>query len=1016
MSVMADPTAGAILIVEDDEATAELERRFLSRAGLNVRVATRCREAVALLERESFSAVVLDYQLPDGNPWVVVEAANAKVPRVPVILVTGMGSERVAAEAIQYGIAGYVKKAETFWEQLPGIVQRVAALAAAEEKLRRSDALFHLIARNTSDLIVVADQDHNIKYISPACVQLYGYEAKELIGTRPLDLVHPEDRGRVAGISEDLARTEHFTAQYRCVRKDGKHIWVESNTSLLRDPLTASATEVVSILRDVSVRQRAEQKFRGLLEAAPDAMVVADGEGRIVLVNARVERLFGYERQELLGQSIEMLAPALPGYPRGSFAEAATRPEGILVELSARRKGGAEFPVEISMSPLETEEGVLVSSAIRDITARKSLEQELLLNNNNLVEQTRRAEEANLAKSDFLAAMSHEIRTPMNAILGMADVLWESPLNAEQMRYVEVFRRAGSNLLGLINDILDLSKIEAGRVELESVIFDLEEVVEQAIELTGVKARVKGLALRSHLAGGVSTSLVGDPTRLRQILLNLLGNAVKFTDSGEVVLTVRNHGSGQPGEIEFAVSDTGIGIPPGKLETIFDNFAQADASTTRRYGGTGLGLAISRRLVESMGGQLTVTSSAGHGSTFRFNARFEVAPKNARKVDVEMEDFAGRRVLVIDDNATNRLILRETLNGWGLECDAFELPSEALAGLPEAMAGGRPYSLAMVDSHMPEMDGFETTAGIRQIAGHLPIVMLTSDSRPGDGPRAREAGLSGYAEKPVKRLELLQLVCDAMAPRKDQPAGGDEKKFAGPLDILVAEDSPDNRLLLQAYMQGSPYRLTFVENGQAALDRFTGENFDLVLMDIQMPVMDGISATRAIRTLERERGAAALPIIALTANARPRDVEMSHHAGCTDHLSKPISKHKLLSVLGQYGKQSDAVDLAATGSVQPILVAMPCGLEDIVPGYLAARKDELPEMARLLAAGGFHRLANLGHNMKGTGDSYGFPVLTEIGATVEQAAKQADSGAVSEQLTKLKQYLDRVEVFATVPN
>jgi PAS domain S-box-containing protein len=770
--------------------------------------------------------------------------------------------------------------------------------------------------------------------------------------------------------------------------------------------------------KQVDTRLRDQQFYtRSLIESSIDALITTDAGGIISDVNKQMEALTGCTRDELIG------APF-----KGFFTDPERAEAGIKQVLS----GGKIADYELTARAFDSKETVVsfnattfrdrgrklqgVFAAARDVTERKRIERTLQETNAELEKAKEAAEKANIAKSEFLAAMSHEIRTPMNAILGMSEMLAESALNEEQTQYVEVFRRAGANLLILINDILDLSKIEAGHLELEQVEFDLEELVDQAIELIGVKARAKGILLMCHLLPDVITSVVGDPNRLRQVLINLLGNAVKFTEVGEVLLTVQNHESGQLGRIEFAISDTGIGIPADRVESIFNKFSQADSSTTRKYGGTGLGLEISRRLVERIGGALTVTSTEGSGSTFRFDAKLQPGSQQERKTPSEVTDLRGRRILVVDDNATNRFILGETLKTWGIESDEFGVPMEALANLSVAKKAGRPYSLVLVDSEMPGMNGFETADQIRQVAPELPVIMFTSDVKPGDVRRRREAGLSGHAVKPVKRADLLRLLCAAMpAPlgvelKVSTTADHKEPDPVRPLKILIAEDSSDNRLLLKSYFKGSPHRLTFAEDGKAAVDRYAGESFDLVLMDIQMPVMDGLTATREIRALERERGGAPTRIIAITANALPEDVELSGRAGCNEHLSKPISKQRLLSMVE--GCRPMMASLIAFGpeAAQPIRIEMPPGLEGIVPGYLTARRKELPEMMALLAASDYERLAFLIHNIKGTGSSYGFPALTRMGADLEKSAKQRDSAALEKQLTQLQEFLDRVEL------
>jgi PAS domain S-box-containing protein len=926
----------------------------------------------------------------------------------------------------------------------------------AEGALLTAGALQNAIFTSAHFSCIATDEKGVIQLFNVGAERMLGYTAGEVMNkTTPAMLHDPDEviaRARALSLELGTPITPGFEAlvfkaargiediyELTKVRKDGSRFPAIVSVTALRDE-HGGIIGYLLIGTDNTARKQAEaeqkqldqrlrdQQFytRSLIESSIDALVTTDPGGIVTDANKQMEALTGCTRDELIG------APFKDYFTDPERAEAAIKRvlSGGRVtdyELTARALDGKETVVSYNATTFQDRhrklQGVFV--AARDVTERKGIERKLQENNLELERAKTVAEKANLAKSDFLTAMSHEIRTPMNAILGMADMLWESQLDADQMHYVEVFRRAGSSLLLLINDILDLSKIEAGHLDLESVEFDLEDVVDQAVDLIALKARAKGILLLSRLVPGLAAMLTGDPSRLSQILINLLGNAVKFTEAGEVMLTVQNHESGRLGEIEFSVSDTGVGIPPEKLETIFDDFTQADASTTRKYGGTGLGLGISRRLVESMGGRLTAASSLGVGSTFRFNARFDPASESHRKIRVEPHDISpesvrGRRVLVIDDNPTNCLILHETLNGWGSQNDVFGLPEKALEGLATAMASDHPYSLVLVDSRMPKMNGFETAAEIRQIAPALPVVMLTSDARPGDAARRKQAGLSGYAVKPLKRSDLLRLVSGAMNPLEGpgavQPESVNRRKAgpAKPMRILVAEDSPDNRLLLQAYMKDSPHVLTFAEDGKVALAHFAASDFDLVLMDIQMPVMDGLTATRAIRSIERARDSAQTPIVALTANAGPQDIERSRQAGCNSHLSKPISKHTLLGLIEKYGPPLEPAGKSEPESPPSIRIEAPPGLEEIVPGYLAARREELPGMTALLAAADFKSLAVLGHNLKGSGTSYGFPDLSRIGSALELSAKQTDTQALGARLVELKDYLTRVELFAKV--
>jgi CheY-like chemotaxis protein len=464
----------------------------------------------------------------------------------------------------------------------------------------------------------------------------------------------------------------------------------------------------------------------------------------------------------------------------------------------------------------------------------------------------------------------------MNAIIGMADLLWETDLTPEQRKYLRIFRRAGGNLLSLINDILDLSKVEVGHLELESTDFDLSDLLEKAIEILAMKANEKGLELACHLSPDVPCAMIGDPNRLHQILINLIGNAIKFTDSGSVTVQVMQDPElPMPGALRFSVSDTGIGIPSDKLGSIFESFTQAHPSTTRKYGGTGLGLTISKQIAELMNGRIWVESTLGYGSTFHCCVQLEVHQNPAPAHDMVPLNLHGVKTLVVDDHATNCLILRETLAALGAEV-------------------------------MPEMDGFQVVEEIRRDSPpqDLTIVMLASDHWADDIARTYDLGLGGYLIKPIRKSDLLQTVSIALDRSKGiQPmAGLASVGSTAPTDvralrILLVEDSTDNQLLIRSYLKPTPYHLDIADHGAIALERFKNGYYDLILMDMQMPVMNGYEATKAIRAWEREHDLPPTQVIALTALALKGDGVKIFEAGCDAHMTKPIKKHTLLEVL-----------------------------------------------------------------------------------------------------------------------
>lgn len=685
----------------------------------------------------------------------------------------------------------------------------------------------------------------------------------------------------------------------------------------------------------------AESKLRldTITNSAQDAILMMDDQGLITFWNPAAERILGYSKDEAVGKNLHaLLAPEeYHAAFQAAFPEFQVSGQGPAIgkthEMKALRKDGKEIDISLGLSSVRMDRRWYAVGILKDISDRKQAEfkmrsmvEDLARVNVKLEEAVERANQAaidaqsaNIAKSQFLANMSHEIRTPMNGVIGMTELLAGTDLTEEQRRFVNVIQNSAESLLSVINDILDYSKIDAGKLDIEVIDFDLRTMLEDTAEMLAVRAQEKGLEFTLRVDPEINSRLRGDPVRLRQILVNLGGNAIKFTPSGEVSIQVTVEAkSGDHQKLRFEVKDTGIGIPIEKQDILFNAFEQVDASTTRRYGGTGLGLAISKHLAKLLGGEIGVISSLGEGSTFWFTANFDIQTGLESEILHPPVAIRGSRMLVVDDNPTNRMILAEQLESWGVRHQETDSAGQAIQLLKNAHAQGDPFSVLITDMQMPDVDGEMLCQSVKsdpEIADTL-MILMTSLGWRGDAKRLREIGFSAYLTKPVKQSHLFDCLVNVLGSKcmvqtPAPPEWAADQILEEPLRrshrILLAEDSPVNQLVAVRMLEKMGYQVDAVADGSEAIQMLAKKPYDLVLMDVQMPVMDGFTATISIRSRNVQVLNAEIPIIAMTANAMQGDRERCLEMGMNDYISKPVRTEELARILDKWLVNQPAV-------------------------------------------------------------------------------------------------------------
>ncbi|MDP2761242.1 MAG: response regulator, partial [Sideroxyarcus sp.] len=944
----------------------------------------------------------------------------------------------------------------------------------AEEALLKAGALQNAIFNSANFSSIATDAKGVIQIFNVGAERMLGYAAADVMNKiTPADISDPQEViARAKALSAELgtpiapgfealvfkaSRGIEDIYELTYIRKDGSRFPAVVSVTALRDAQNAiigylligtdntARKQIEEEQKKLDQRLRDQQFYtRSLIESNIDAIVTTDPSGIISDVNKQMESLTGCTRDELIGAPLKNYFTD-PERAKAGIRRVLSEKKVSDYELTARARDGKETVVSFNATTFYDRDRKLqgVFAAARDVTERKRLDQVLQEKNVELESAKFVAEKANLAKSDFLSNMSHEIRTPMNAIIGMSYLVLKTELLPRQRDQINKIRGSARHLLGIINDILDFSKIEAGKLTVEHTEFDLESVLDNVSNLIAEKTATKGLELVFDVDKNVPHNLIGDPLRLGQILINYSNNAVKFTKQGEINIVIRlKEQTDKDVLIYCAVHDTGIGLTEEQMGRLFQSFSQADTSTTREFGGTGLGLAISRKLAKLMGGEVGVESKPGQGSTFWFTARLGKGVSQPRRRALA-GDLQGKRALVVDDNENARLALGDLLGNMSFEVDQAGSGEAAIGAVERADAQGMPYEMVLLDWMMPGMDGIETAKRLKKLSlGHMPhMMMMAANSSEEFINRAKEAGLENVLTKPVSASVLFDSVVRVL--------GGvvDGERTAGELPtdtieqlatikgarILLVDDNDLNQEVATELLNDVGFVVDLAENGQIALDKVRAADYDLVLMDMQMPVMDGVTATLEIRKEERFKD---LPVVAMTANAMQGDRDRCLAAGMNDHIAKPIDPEDLWKALLKWVKPRHPSKAAAEVKPQNAkanaktkaeqYADLPSGIDglDIANGlrrvlgkkslylsmlrkFIAGQKSATSEILQTLEGNDWDTAERLAHTLKGISGNIGAIGLQQLAEELETAIRERQPrNDVDGHLDKLKQQLD----------